>query len=173
MGAAKLYARVPFGSVNLVGAPDYQEGRFRHHIAPSQCLRDAELGPFLLSLRADGVHMDDFSTNGMLLPVLPSISKSTGLPLHIGSHPNYNARIIDKLHVIRVSCESIRGDSQRRVSAKSRVHELQEWVRLSITTQRSGHIDRVILASPTDHSLDALIDRLHAKMTKKMAVFRA
>jgi A nuclease family of the HNH/ENDO VII superfamily with conserved AHH len=173
MGGFKLRPRISFASVNLVGRSGYQEGMYRHHLTPSQSLRDPDLRPFLLALRADGVHMDDFTTNGILLPAVPSISKSSGLPLHIGGHPNYNARIIEQLHAIRTTCESIRGDSRRGESAVRRVRELQDRVRDAIIFQRSGHIDRVILDQPNDASLDALIDRLHARLVEKMAVFSA
>jgi A nuclease family of the HNH/ENDO VII superfamily with conserved AHH len=173
MGVATQQPRIPFASVNLAHDVVYQEGLVRHHLAPSQSFRDPELRPFLLKLQIDGLHMDDFATNGILLPAIPSISKSTGLPIHVGGHPNYNLRIINELRAIRVSCESIRGDSQRRRSAVSGIRALQDRARKAIINQHSGHVDRVVLSHPSDDSLDALIDRLHLRMAQKTIVIRA
>jgi hypothetical protein len=111
--------------------------------------------------------MNDSATNGILLPVIPSLNKSTGLPLHVGGYPNYNKRAIEELRAIRVSCESIRGDSQRRTSAVSKVRALQDGARDAIVRQRSGHVDRVVLSHPADASLDALIDRLYVRIEQK------
>ena len=109
--------------------------------------------------------MDDFGTNGVLLPMLPSQSKISGLPLHLGGHPEYNARFIEELNPIRVFCESIRSDSRRREVALSGVRGLQDRARKSIITQRAGHINRVVLTGRTDDELDGLITR---RFTKRM-----
>ncbi len=162
MGLNDISVRVPFASVNRPDMPNYREGWVRHHLHSLQCMRDAALAPFLLAMRSDGFHMDDFATNGVLLPALPSQSILSGQPLHLGGHPNYNAQIIDELHFIRSFCESIRPDSQRRRLALRGLRGSQDRTRHAITRQRCGHVDRVILNGPTDDDLDALIDRLIA-----------
>jgi A nuclease family of the HNH/ENDO VII superfamily with conserved AHH len=106
--------------------------------------------------------MDDFRTNGLLLPSLPSLSERSGLPLHLGGHRNYNEQIILELRIIRQFCESIRVDSNRRSFALAAVRGLQQRARQAILCQRSGHIDRVSLQGQTDSDIDALIDRLFA-----------
>ena len=170
MGRLDLKMHVPFASVNSSSSPSYREGWARHHIAPVQCKRDAALAPFLLTLREDGFCMDDFVTNGVLLPMLPSQSKISGLPLHLGGHPEYNARFIEELNPIRVFCESIRSDSRRREVALSGVRGLQDRARKLITTQRAGHINRVVLKGCTDADVDGLITRLFAKRTSKSLI---
>jgi A nuclease family of the HNH/ENDO VII superfamily with conserved AHH len=90
MGVTNLKLWVPFGAVNLSHDRTYREGWVRHHLLPLQSLRDRALQPFLSSLSDDGFHMDDFRTNGILLPALQSIGKFAGLPVHFGGHPNYN-----------------------------------------------------------------------------------
>jgi A nuclease family of the HNH/ENDO VII superfamily with conserved AHH len=162
MGPIDIYPRVPFASVNRPDTPNYREGWVRHHLHSMQCLRDAALAPFLLAMRDDGFHMDDFDTNGILLPALPSQSFLSGQPLHLGGHPNYNAQIIDELHFIRKFCESIRSDSRRRKIAMGGLRGSQDRTREAILSQRAGHVDRVILTGPTDGDIDALIDRLFA-----------
>ena len=111
-------------------------------------------------MRDDGFHIDDFETNGILLPVLPSESYLTGQPLHKGGHPNYNAQILKELSFIRRFCETIRTDSQRRKLALVALQRTQDRARFAITRQQSGHVDRVILNGKTDRDLDRLIDRL-------------
>ena len=160
MGAIDVTLRVPFWSVNLPGKVLYREGWVRHHLVPLQCMGDAVLGPFLLRMRASGFCMDDFRTNGILLPTLSSDSKKSSLPVHVGGHPNNNWRIMAELHAIRAICESIRSDSRAREFALSGLRGLQKWVRKAITDQDIGHIDRVRLSGRTDGDLDALIDRL-------------
>ena len=152
--------RVPFATVNLPGDMFYREGWVRHHLMPMQCLRDATLGPFLSKMRSQRFYIDDFNRNGILLPTLPSQSKLTGLPLHLGGHRNYNLRIIAEMTAIRVFCESIRTESRRLEIALSGLCSLQKRVRDAIVTQRVDHVDRVILRGRTDSDLDTLIDRL-------------
>ena len=163
MGAINRNLRVPFGAVNLSHDRTYREGWVRHHLVPLQSLRDLTLQPFLSSLGEDGFHMDDFHTNGILLPTLQSVGKFAGLPVHFGGHPNYNARIIDELQAIRGICESIRAGSRRREIALIGVRGLQRRLRDVIANQRSGHVDRVVLSGRTDGDLDALIDRMIAQ----------
>jgi hypothetical protein len=163
MGVTNLMLRVPFGAVNLSHDRTYREGWVRHHLLPLQSLRDRALQPFLSSLSDDGFHMDDFRTNGILLPALQSIGKFAGLPVHFGGHPNYNGRTIDELQAIRGICESIRAGSRRREIALSGVRGLQRRLRDAIANQRSEHVDWVVLSGRTDGDLDALIDRLIAQ----------
>jgi A nuclease family of the HNH/ENDO VII superfamily with conserved AHH len=162
MGAMDFTLRVPFASVNKLGDVHYREGWVRHHVHPIQCLRDAMLAPFLLAMRDEGFHIDDFETNGVLLPALPSQSILSGKPLHLGSHPNYNVQMIGELNAIRKFCESIRPDSKRRVVALRGLRGSQTRARAAILNQRGGHVDRVVLSGRTDGDLDRLIDRIFA-----------
>ncbi len=157
--------RIAFASVNKPGQSGYREGWVRHHVHPMQCMRDATLAPFLSSMRDDGFHLDDFETNGILLPALPSQSIVSGQPLHLGGHPNYNVQIIDELHFIRTFCESIKTDSRRRNVAMCCLRGSQTRARKAIMSQRWGHVDRVVLNGRTDGDLDILIRRLVTAQT--------
>lgn len=165
MGHARFHTRIRFASVNLWGDPDYREGMVRHHNLPLQTQSHRDLGPFLESLRDDGLHIDDFATNGVLLPMLTSVSQATNLPVHFGGHPNYNAQIIERLQVIRVFCESIRLDSRRRNMALAGVRGVQKRARAAIIGQRVGHIDHVRLVEPGTANLIAEIDQMLAART--------
>lgn len=160
MGAISYNRRKPFSTVNRPSCLNYREGWVRHHLHPMQCMRDANLAPFLLAMRDDGFHLDDFETNGVLLPGLPSQSISSGLPLHFGGHLRYNHQIIAELQSIRTFCESVRSHARRRKLALSGLRGSQNRARLAIVQQRAGHMDRVVLNGRTDGDLDALIDRL-------------
>ena len=160
MGVFSRIKHIPFASVNQPDKAGYREGWVRHHLHPLQCMRDDMLGPFLFAMRDDGFHIDDFGTNGILLPALPSQSILSGQPLHIGGHPNYNAQILNELQFIRRFCESIRTDSQRRKLALRGLRGSQDRTRCAILRQQSGHVDRVILMGRTDGDLDRIIDRL-------------
>lgn len=125
-------------------------------------MRDESLAPFLRAMRVDGFHLDDFATNGVLLPGLPTQSRLSGRPLHMGGHPRYNAQIIDELHFIRKFCESIRSDSRRRMVALRGLRGSQCRARSAILTQSSDHVDHVNLSGRTDCDLFNMIDRMFA-----------
>lgn len=160
MGAIDFQRRTPFSTVNRPGTLNYREGWVRHHLHPMQCMRDATLAPFLLAMRDAGFYLDDFDTNGVLLPALPSQSLSSGLPLHLGGHGQYNAQIIAELHSIRIFCESIRSHGCRRKLALRGLRGSQNRARLAILHQRAGHMNHVDLSGRTDRDLDRLIDQL-------------
>jgi A nuclease family of the HNH/ENDO VII superfamily with conserved AHH len=160
MGGIDQSRRLPFAAANAPTDDCYREGWVRHHLTPLQCMRDAVLGPFILRMRDSGFHIDDFRSNGILLPTLSSDSKMSGLPVHVGGHPNYNLRVMNEMHGIRAFCESFRADSRRREFALIGLRGLQKWGRQAIMSQRVRHIDRVVLTGQTDGDLDALIDRL-------------
>lgn len=160
MGAINLRLRLPFAAVNLPHDRFYREGWVRHHLLPLQTIRDGVLGPFLLRMRSVGFHMDDFRTNGVLLPTLSSDGRLSNLPVHVGSHRNYNARIMTEMHAVRSISESLRSDSRRQSFALAGLRGLQKWAQSAIINERAAHVDRVVLSGRTDGDLNALIDRL-------------
>ncbi len=132
----------------------------RHHALTLESSRDPVLGPFVRALRKVGFHIDDFTTNGILLPTLTRDSRASGLPVHVGGHPNYNVQVGNELHALRRVCESFRTDSLRFEFALRGVRALQARIRKALANQGGEHINNVRLCHPTDQSLDALIDRL-------------
>lgn len=151
---------VPFGTVNLCGTATYIEGMVRHHLIVQQALRDDTLKPFLTKMGEGGFQIDDFRTNGLLLPCLPSLSRKTGLPLHWGPHPRYNAKVIQELHVIRISAESIRADSERRHQAFNDIRSLQGRLRATLICGFAGPVKRIVLAGVTTLQQVKVVDDL-------------
>jgi hypothetical protein len=57
--------------------------------------------PFVGDLRRGGIDLDDFETNGLLLPCREATAIRTRRPLHRGPHPRYNDIITAYLELIR------------------------------------------------------------------------
>jgi A nuclease family of the HNH/ENDO VII superfamily with conserved AHH len=134
----------------------------RHHLIVQQALRDEMLKPFLTRMSEDGFQVDDFRTNGLLLPCLPSLSRKTGLPLHWGPHPRYNAKVIQELHLIRVSAESMRADSHGRRQAFDALRSLQGKLRATLTCGPALPVRRVSLIGATAAQQVRVVDDLFA-----------
>jgi hypothetical protein len=147
---------VPFASVNRRGDCGYREGWQRHHLVPNEIRHHADLRPFWERLTHEGFSLDDFETNGLLLPAFESVARSSQLPLHFGGHAHYNRVVGDCIQAIRNSCEVIRRDRVRQKLAVMRVRQLRCELRRAIARQGSGSID-IVLAGPTDCDIDAII----------------
>jgi A nuclease family of the HNH/ENDO VII superfamily with conserved AHH len=108
--------------------------------------------------------------NGLLLPALDSIARKNSLPLHFGSHPNYNRRVAGRLNEIRSMCEAVRSDLIRDQLAHLSVRALQMQLRHSIMNHGYGSIDDIPLHGETDRDLDAMLDGLDRYRTAKNLV---
>lgn len=115
----------------------------------------------LTDLRPLGFSLDDFTTNGILLPALPSLSRQTGMPLHMGSHALYNAQVMEKLDGIRAGCDVIDPGVRHRVILRL-FRRLQRQVRATILALGPQHIDSILLSGSSDPDIDAMIDMLYA-----------
>lgn len=89
--------RLSFRSVNRRDGPDYEPGLQRHHILPRQILTRSCFHPMLDALGREQLHFDDFRHNGLLLPANDSAAVRFGLPLHRGSHRDYNTMVIERV----------------------------------------------------------------------------
>jgi len=69
----------------------------RHHILPRQVLHKGFFQRMLAAIGRDRLAMDDFRTNGLLLPSLEQAAQVLGLPLHRGPHWRYNGVVIERL----------------------------------------------------------------------------
>ncbi len=163
MIARSISFRVPFATVNKNGEAGFVEGWQRHHALPLQSANNADLGPFLGRLRVLGFYLDDFATNGILLPALPSISRHTALPLHVGGHAHYNKQVISRMHAIRSSCASVIGESAQLQSAMAGFRHLQVCLIAAITGQCAPTLDHLDLSGMTDGDVDHRVRRLFEK----------
>lgn len=160
--------RLPFAAVNRRGDANYQEGWQRHHLVPKQCGSDSDLGPFLNALRLRNLFIDDFTTNGIMLPALDSLSRENGLPLHVGGHAAYNVRVMTQLHAIRMSCERVQAP-QRHTLAVMGIRALQAQLRESIQNQSGGVLDSIPIRGRSDRDIDSLIGTLFASRNRLAA----
>jgi len=104
---------IPFSRVNRIGAKNYSPKYQRHHLIPLQVYGRSELRPLFHHLEKTGFSIDDFSTNGLLLPCDEREAYISGKPLHCGPHPHYNALVMERM--TRISKASmITTDSEDR-----------------------------------------------------------
>jgi A nuclease family of the HNH/ENDO VII superfamily with conserved AHH len=122
-------------------------------------------------MRDEGFYIDDFSANGILLPMLPSVARQQDLPVHIGPHPNYNAQIISQLQSIRVFCESVRSESCRRRLALAGVRGVQKRALIEIVGQRADHVNHIRLASVGIAKLIEAIDKIFTNRSEQPTDF--
>ena len=108
-------------------------------------------------MRARGICLDDFATNGILLPAFESEARSANLPVHVLGHRRYNAMVIDRLQAIRTSCESIRLAQTREDNAAELVRQMQRNLKETIRCAGFGSLDTVALDGTDGFYLDAVI----------------
>jgi hypothetical protein len=90
-------AALPFRAVNLPDTPGYDPGLQRHHLLPRQLLSQRCFGGLFEAIAREWPGLDDFRSNGMLLPSSDAAAVRIGLPLHRGPHRDYNAMVIERV----------------------------------------------------------------------------
>jgi hypothetical protein len=68
-----------------------------HHIIPVEVAQKRSLALIMAQARYAGFDIDDFTSNGMLLPSIERNAIAFSLPLHRGPHPHYNAYVADQI----------------------------------------------------------------------------
>lgn len=176
MDQTRIRLPVSFVSVNRRKSSGYREGWERHHILPVQSRRDRSLKPFLRAVTELGFGLEDFTTNGILLPCMTDIAGQTGLPLHVGGHPRYNLQVLSRMQAIRSSCEGIPDNEERRMQGLVRLRRLQCDIRHAICCPGLPHIDQLILPAliqppaPGHASVTAMIDRIERQIHARRPV---
>ena len=128
--------------VNTRGSPDFAEGWQRHHIIPKQCLSNARTKDFLSAMSGIGFRVNDFTTNGILLPSTSAEAASANLPIHSGPHPEYNAKMIDAIECIARQFHFAE-DGGEAQAALSQVRLVQARLRVSMYQDRLASVDRI------------------------------
>jgi len=167
VGTNTLDGQISF-KVNRVNGRSYPEGWERHHIIPQQCRRDERLRRFLESIRPLGFSLNDFATNGLLLPALTRISHEVRLPLHAGGHPTYNARVIAKLHELRQTVRLL-APGRRASAAFLVVRKLQNRLRTSIVGLGTAPLDSIAIRGESDCDIDAALDLIYELRGRRSA----
>lgn len=157
---------MPFRSVNRRGSAAYDRDLHRHHLLPRQLASRRCFGRFCADI-GPALAMDDFRSNGLLLPATESAVLRTALPLHRGPHPAYSAMVFERVGAIEGCWARHRladGDLARRV-ALQRLGALRDDLRLQLIDRRRPlKLNRADpLGSDKDFSeLDAMAELLWA-----------
>jgi len=103
----------------------------RHHILPRQVLHKGFFQRMLAAIGRDRLAMDDFRTNGLLLPSLEQAAQVLGLPLHRGPHRRYNAMVAERMGQIEAGWSARRLQSPLNAQAEAgmRLRLLQSALR--------------------------------------------
>ena len=161
-----LRHRLPFRSVNRRHASDYVPGLQRHHLLPRQLLQQRCFGGLFDAVSLDRAALDDFRTNGLLLPSQDAAALHMALPLHRGPHRRYNAVVMERVGRIESGWAMQRGkDPERaRSQAMMRLRLLQGALRrrlLSADRSRFALNRNDPLGQALDFTeLDAMADAL-------------
>ncbi|MDB5715731.1 MAG: hypothetical protein JWO15_3128 [Sphingomonadales bacterium] len=142
--------------VNTRGSREYMEGWQRHHLIPQQCTRDARTRSFFSAMHDVGFRLNDFRTNGILLPSTHAQAALARLPVHSGPHPEYNLKIIDAVGFIARRF-NFASDRREAHAALSHVRLIQARLRISMYQDRPTPIDSI--ETPTILKRSRVIDR--------------
>ena len=87
-----------FHKVNRQGFPGYRPGWQRHHLIPRQLLANAQFNALFAGV--ERFCIEDFRTNGLLLPAREALAWKHRLPLHRGPHRLYNEMVEDRIAIV-------------------------------------------------------------------------
>lgn len=97
----------------------------RHHLLPRQLLTRSWFGRLADAFGRERLGIDDFRSNGLLLPAMEQAAQVLGLPLHRGPHAHYNQVVIERVGQFEASWQA---DRMRHPEAAQ--HELVMRLRL-------------------------------------------
>ena len=117
---------IPFSKINKSGGADYNAKYQRHHLIPLQAYSEPRFGALFSELREVGFSIDDFSTNGVLLPCEEGEAYHSGMPLHRGPHPQYNELVMDRLDAIERTARSASAAARPHSMLRDRVWLFQK-----------------------------------------------
>jgi hypothetical protein len=96
-GRAAYRTAVSFRAVNRRDDPTFDPALQRHHLLTRQLLSTPSFRALFDALGPQRIPIDDFRTNGLLLPATDQASLRTGMPLHRGPHRRYNEMVIERV----------------------------------------------------------------------------
>jgi hypothetical protein len=149
---------VPFQAINRPRFPGYVEGLQRHHLIP-RALPEQRCFVSLFATLGAQAGLDDFRSNGMLLPACEAAAARMRLPLHRGPHRAYSHMVAERLGEI----ESGWSRNHDGIGTANAVTELQRALRRELLSpRRTFHLNaRDPLGRGVDFSrIDALADEL-------------
>lgn len=127
MAAPAARGPLSFRAVNAPGAPGYRAGMQRHHLLPRQLLTRSWFSRLVDSLGRERLGIDDFRSNGLLLPAVEQAAQVLGLPLHRGPHTHYNQVVLERVGQIEAGWQTghLRNPDLAQRELVMRLHLLQ------------------------------------------------
>jgi hypothetical protein len=110
----------------------WKPGFQRHHLIPVNLIRSRCFAGLFSLVVQSGFAPHCFASNGMQLPATEAVAAATGLPLHRGPHPEYDALIAAHLSQI-----------DRRLKLGRIATGMELLIQLS---DLQGHLRRVLFA---------------------------
>lgn len=102
---------------------DAREGYQKHHLIPVEVVSRRSLSSLIAPLKNVGFDPQDFDSNGLWLPSSEKVAIETGLPMHRGPYPHYNAFVGDQVAFL---CRNLAMSSRDgQVALKLRLGHLQ------------------------------------------------
>lgn len=99
---------LPFRAVNRRGSVDFDVGLQRHHLLPLQAMTHPGLSAMFDAIGRRTLGVDDFRSNGLLLPCRESTAVKLSMPLHRGPHHRYNQVVIERLGQVECRWSAVR-----------------------------------------------------------------
>ncbi len=169
---------IPFSQINRPNDANHRPNYQRHHLIPRQARLESGLQNIFHSLQDGGFNLEDFETNGILLPSCENEALRTGWPLHRGPHPRYNEIVIERLVHISKLGDQIDKPAERQGFIQFRLFLLLSSLHSGLNKQRFKKISlshRDPLRSKHKFDLiDSRIEKMHKKMpdrSQKRACF--
>lgn len=120
---------IRFSSVNRPGDRNYRPNYHRHHLIPRQAATQPSLVSIFKDLSRRGFDLDNFHTNGILLPCNEEEAIKSKRALHRGPHPHYNDVVISRMVAISKLSEGIQSRDRRSEFIAFKAHLLQRGLR--------------------------------------------
>lgn len=121
-------------------APPSQPGFQRHHLIPLALLHRPQMAAMFDHLRVDGFLLQQFGSNGLVLPACEATALWSGHALHRGPHQGYNDVVAARVERIRVyfAAQSHADLCAARRTAVMRLRLLQDATRRALTDRHGG-----------------------------------
>jgi hypothetical protein len=147
-----------FSTVNLRGSPNFRDGWQRHHLIPKHCMKDPETRGLWDEVEKIGFDVEDFGSNGIVLPTTYAESEKYGLPFHSGSHPRYNKSIQHGIWRLASDFDLIKNPCER--------HDALTYIRFFQARLRTG----IALAGPISINRIKIKPRLRGDRAVQRAI---
>ncbi len=127
----------------------------RHHILPREVTNKSCFGRLVQGVGKDHLALDDFRTNGLLLPSLEQASQILGLPLHRGPHRRYNEVVLERFSQLESHWrqERQRDADRAALDLLLRMRLLQQALRRALL-RPAGRLSRLNRRDPAWQTVD-------------------